>query len=50
MNDHFFETLSWFIKETKSDATPIIVYGGERVQKRSQDNVIPWTQLEDILK
>jgi len=50
MNDHFFETPSWFIKETKSDATPIVVYGGERVQKRSQGSVIPWTQVEALLK
>lgn len=49
MNDHFFETLLWFIKETKSDATPIVVYSGERKQKRSQGEAIPWTQLDNVL-
>lgn len=47
INSSFFDTLTWFAKETQSES-PIVVYGGERNQLRSQGKVIAWDDTESI--
>ena len=46
----FFATLFWFQEQTKSTATPIVVYGGEHEQIRTKGIVLPWTQLTKLYK
>jgi uncharacterized protein len=48
MNSSFFNTLTWFQKETQNDHEAIIVYGGNQAQTRSQGKVVSWKNLEDI--
>ena len=45
----FFDTLTWFQEQTKNDATPIVIYGGDSHQKRTKGNVVPWSQLDTII-
>lgn len=45
----FFETAAWFAKEAKTDQQPLIVYGGNKNQSRSQGKVVSWQQLDRIL-
>ena len=48
MNNSFFDTIEWFQKETKNDQEAVIIYGGNRDQKRSQGKVISWENLENV--
>jgi predicted AAA+ superfamily ATPase len=45
----FFDTLAWFQEQTKNDSTPIVIYGGDQIQKRTRGNVVPWSKLDTIL-
>ena len=49
INSSYFDTLEWFVKETDNKNTPVVVYGGDRKQDRSQGRVIPWDRLEKIV-
>jgi len=44
----FCKTVTWFKKQTNSDQEPIVIYGGDQVQTRSEGKVVPWTQLDAI--
>lgn len=46
MNNSFFDMITWFKKETKNDQDAIVVYSGDKCQKRSQGRVISWKDLE----
>jgi predicted AAA+ superfamily ATPase len=48
MNNSFFDTLTWFQKETNNDQEAIVVYGGNKTQKRSQGMVVCWRELEEL--
>lgn len=48
MNSKFFQTLAWFVEQTKTDQSPIVIYEGEQAQQRSQGMVLPWNELEKI--
>jgi predicted AAA+ superfamily ATPase len=48
MNSNFFDTITWFTKKTQSKQAPIVVYGGDQTQKRTQGHVVSWKDLEDI--
>ena len=48
MNNAFFDRLSWFQKQTNNQNMPVVVYGGNQLQKRSQGIVVPWTKLEHV--
>ncbi len=44
----FFDTMSWFQKETGSQQLPILVYGGNQNQVRTSGKVLPWTDTDKI--
>lgn len=46
----FFKTSSWFASEKKESRKPIIVYGGNEKQEWSYGTVLPWNQLDVVLK
>ncbi len=48
MSSKFFATLNWFQEQTKNDHEPIVVYGGNEMQRRTKGIVIPWNRLEEI--
>jgi uncharacterized protein len=50
MQNQFFDTLSWFQEQIHNDQKAIVVYGGNQAQARNQGMVIPWKNLDDILK
>lgn len=50
MDIRFFDTAIWFQEQTKSDLKPIVIYGGDKVQKRTKGHVIPWNDVERIVK
>lgn len=50
MQNNFFDPLAWFGEETKNDQEPIVIYGGDQVQKRTKGKVIPWNKLETIVE
>lgn len=48
MNSSFFDTMKWFLETTKSKQDPIVVYGGQAPQKRSQGKVLSWMLLSTL--
>ena len=50
MSTQFFDTLTWFKEQAEGIRTPIVVYGGDETQTRSKGKVLPWKQVESILK
>lgn len=46
----FFDTLVWFKEETKSNQTPVVVYGGNKDQYRSRGNVVSWKNCHILTK
>ena len=45
----FFDTLTWFQEQTGNTSTPIVIYGGDQTQQRTQGDVIPWSELQSIV-
>ncbi|MBD3273230.1 DUF4143 domain-containing protein [Candidatus Dependentiae bacterium] len=50
MKNSFFDSIKWFLNKTESNQDPIVVYGGELDQMRSQGRVVSWKNLETIYK
>ena len=50
MNNRFFDTLTWFQKQTDNDQETVVVYGGDKTQKRSLGKVVSWKDLEKGIK
>jgi predicted AAA+ superfamily ATPase len=50
MSSSFYETLAWFQEQTKNKQQPVVVYGGEQNQTRTQANVVGWKKLDTIVK
>lgn len=48
MNSAFFDTLNWFKGQVSSVGEPVVVYGGDMTQTRSQGLVVPWFDLDKI--
>lgn len=48
MNSAFFETLTWFQKQTQQDQKSIVIYGGDNNQNRSEGTVISWKNLANV--
>lgn len=49
MDSSFFDTLNWFQEQTKSEE-PVVVYGGDKNEKRSKGRVIAWDKLGALVK
>jgi len=50
MNSKFFDTAIWFQEQTKNSRIPIVIYGGNKVQKRTMGDIIPWNDVEKIIE
>lgn len=50
MNSRFFDTVVWFQKQIESDQDAIVVYGGDKTQKRSRGKIVSWKDLEKGIK
>ena len=48
INSSFFDTIEWFLKETKSNEIGVIIYGGDKNEIRTTGNVISWKDLDII--
>lgn len=48
LSSSFFDTLVWFQELNKAVSQSLVVYAGDKKQKRSQGTAIPWTALDDI--
>lgn len=48
MQNKFFNTANWLQEKTDPTRTPVVVYGGNKSQKRSQGSVVAWDHLIDI--
>ncbi len=49
MDASFFDTLIWFQKETDSQE-PVVIYSGDKNEKRSKGKVIAWDKLDSLVK
>jgi uncharacterized protein len=49
MTSAFFDTLIWFCKAIGDGHEPLVVYGGQEAQKRSQGRVVSWKNLATIV-
>lgn len=45
----FFNTLTWFQEQTKSQE-PILIYGGDQNQTRTKAKVISWAKLDEVAR
>lgn len=50
INAKFFDTIVWFNTQTDNNQQPIVIYGGDQAQTRSQGKVVSWLQLRDLFK
>ena len=50
MNSSFFDTISWFQEKTQNDNEAVVIYGGNKPQKRSEGKVVSWNNLEQVYK
>lgn len=50
MNSRFFDTLTWFNEQIKSDQEPVVIYSGDQSQTRTQGKVISWTHVDALCK
>lgn len=50
MSSSFFDTLTWFQKQTNNKEEPIVVYGGDQNQTRTKGKVVPWHKLDALVK
>ena len=48
MSSKFFATLKWFQEQTNNEHKPIVIYGGDQIQQRTQGIVLPWNQLDAL--
>lgn len=49
IQNKFFETLTWFQEQTGNTATPLVIYGGDQMQKRTNSAVVPWSKLDSVV-
>lgn len=49
VHSEFFDTAIWFNEEIKNDQEPIVIYGGDQMQKRTKGKAYTWKQVEKIL-
>lgn len=45
----FFDTISWFKKQTNDNQESIVVYGGTENQNRTHGKVVSWKNLETLI-
>lgn len=50
INSDFFKNLKFWKELTQTQDESFLVYAGEEIQKRKETIVIPWSQIESILK
>lgn len=48
VNSHFFDTATWFVEQLKTDERPIVIYGGDQTQTRTQGKLFPWHALAHV--
>ncbi|MEX0848675.1 MAG: ATP-binding protein [Candidatus Dependentiae bacterium] len=49
MDNRFFDTTIWFNEKIKSHQKPIVIYGGNQLQKRSKGFVVPWNNVNYLI-
>jgi predicted AAA+ superfamily ATPase len=45
----FFKTLSWFQHQTQSIEKPLVIYGGNQNQLRSESTILSWRNIDEML-
>lgn len=48
MDNRYFDNAIWFNNEIKNEKKPVIIYGGDQLQKRSRGIVVPWSNTDYI--
>lgn len=48
VNSHFFDTTTWFVEQLKTDERPIVIYGGDQIQTRTQGKLFPWHAMAKV--
>jgi predicted AAA+ superfamily ATPase len=49
VNRTFFQTLTWFRKQTQNSQEAVVIYGGDQNQNRSDGELISWKNLENVI-
>ena len=49
MDNRFFDAAIWFNDKITSHQKPIVIYGGDQLQKRSKGLVVPWNNVNYII-
>jgi hypothetical protein len=50
ISDSFFDIPVWFAQQIGTDQQPIIIYGGNQIQKRSKGTVLPWKDTAKLIR
>lgn len=49
VTSRFFDTMLWFNAAIKNQELPVVIYGGNQVQKRSNGLALPWTDVAKLV-
>lgn len=49
IDSSFFDTPTWFKETTNSQESPIVIYGGDQNQTRTQGKAISWKKLDTFI-